>query len=745
MQQRPEEILEQLIVRGYSIGRAQLPEGSLSQIQRVAEDLTFTRVPADFEPSYLGKESREKTVLIDLELAEVRNAVSRTPVETQDSSFSSLFGQLQPLLKERLDLRVTSRTNLLLRQTFADADEEAAYPAPSLPSNSECETMLSLLKRRRVCVMSFVGPRTGRLVLSPTEGGADVVIEAAPGSLVIFLTQRFRYSYTCTEGATLILQTWFLSQQPQFVVTGIGGDLSLLGSTLEAGPQVPTGESVAVQGMSTYLGCDSKDYLCYWLMFNKAGGDTFVEVPLTRWDLSVYSITTDMQAAQAAGLAYIRHQGYVDGIEFFDSRFFGISNTEASSMDPNQRKTLECCYECVSMGGYELKSLQRDPKNIGVFVGISGSEWSSVPHPMDAAGCGGAEAIISNRCNFSLNLKGASQTINTACSSGLVAMHTGKLHLKYKAYDPMDAVVAIGCQMAYSPVGFIGCCSGGMLSFRGRCFTFDVGADGYGRGEGCSGVLMTLTEYSREVFALVAGSQANQDGRSASITAPNGPSQEKCIKAVFREASIRPPEVDCFECHGTGTALGDPIEVGAFKRIYNNAHRETSLLVTSSKTNLGHLEGGAGMAGFIKCCLQVMKCESSPNLHLRETNPHLDTDGFPAQFISEGLVTSFDSAYTGVSSFGFGGTNAHALAFGKNIMTTRRMDNRDYRSIMLDRILKAAPCDIIKTSNNPEEWESTGKPISEDAIGKTYQVEMSATGSIVWREVLGTATELVRF
>jgi len=277
-----------------------------------------------------------------------------------------------------------------------------------------------------------------------------------------------------------------------------------------------------------------------------------------------------------------------------------------------------------------------------------------------------------------------------------------------------------------------------MLSYKGRCFTFDIAADGYGRGEGVSSVYMDLSPYSRDIFALVAGSQANQDGRSASITAPNGPSQEKCIKAAFREACLKPPEVDCFECHGTGTALGDPIEVGAFKRIYNAAPREHALLVTTSKTNLGHLEGGAGMAGFIKCCLQVMRAEASPNLHLREQNPHLDAEGFPAQFITEALVCQYDSAYSGVSSFGFGGTNAHAMAYGKNTITSRGTGQRDFRKAMRDRIATAAPPEITMLGEDPEEWESNGMPIDEDKIGKLYQVEVLEGGKTIWREVVGT-------
>lgn len=736
-----QEMMTELAHKGYCVSHSILPQESGARMLEAAGTLKFARVPADFEPYYLGRDSREKTALVDFEGPDVPKAVAESPLASQDQQFGSLCEALSPGLEEELGIRVTSRTNLLVRQTFADDDEEAEYPSPSQPTAAERESFLNLMKRKRACVMQFVGPLTGSLSLIPKGEGDDaeeIQIEAAPGRMVVFLTERFGYSHTCSEGASLVLQSWFLGQRPEFQIGDIGGDLEILGGQ-DAGAGPPKGESVAIGGISTFLGGDSKDYLCYWLMFDKGGGDTFVEVPLSRWDHNVYCQVDDMQQAMVSGRAYTKHQGYVDGIEFFDSKFFGISNTEASSMDPNQRKTLEVTYEALAMGGHDLKALQRTPAHIGVFVGTSGTEWAQVPHDADAAGCGGHEAILSNRCNFSMNLKGASQTINTACSAGLVAMHTGKLHLKYKDFDPLEAVVCAGINLAYSPMPFIGCCSGGMLSYKGRSFTFDVSADGYGRGEGASGVYMRNQEYAPEVFALCAGSQANQDGRSASITAPNGPSQEKCIKAAFREAGLKPQEVDCFECHGTGTALGDPIEVGAFRRIYNAAPRSHSLLVTTSKTNLGHLEGGAGMAGWIKCCLQVQRAEAAPNLHLRESNPHLDTDGFPAQMISECLCCQYDSAYSGVSSFGFGGTNAHAMSYGKNNTTSRGIAQRGpgfYRGRLLNKITHAPPPDIAMLTEDPEDWETNGMPVAEDTIGKIFQVEVMEDGKAIWREVV---------
>lgn len=734
-------VMQALTHKGYCVTQAIVPKDAMLQMHEATSQLQFSRVPAQFEPYYLGRDSRERMVLVDFDSPDVPRAVADSPLAAQDRQLGSLCTALTAGLEVELGIRVTSRTNMMVRQTFADDEDEAAFPAPASTTDAEKESFLSLMKRKRVCAMQFLGPLTGRLVLIPKgdeEDAEERQIEAAPGTMVVFLTERYSYSYTCAEGRSTALQTWFLGQRPEFQMGEIGGDLDLLAGKAE-GAQQPKGETVAVTGISTFLGGDSKDYASFWLMFAKAGGDTFVKIPLTRWDTEIYCLADDMQLAMISQRSYTKHMGFVDGIELFDAKFFGISQTEAVAMDPNQRKTLECVYEALAMGGHDLKTLQRNPANIGVFVGTSGSEWDMVQHATDAAGCGGHDAILSNRCNFSLNLKGSSQTINTACSAGLVAMHTGKLHLKYKDFDPLEAVVATGINLAYAPGPFIGCCSGGMLSYKGRSFTFDISADGYGRGEGSSGVYMKLSELDAQAFALVAGSQSNQDGRSASITAPNGPSQEKCIKAAFREAALKPQEVDCFECHGTGTALGDPIEVGAFRRIYNATQRSHSLLVTTSKTNLGHLEGGAGMAGFIKCCLQVMRAEGAPNLHLRELNAHLDVEGFPAQFITECLCCQYDSAYSGVSSFGFGGTNAHSMSYGRNTVTSRGISQRGvsyYRSKMREKLAAAPPPEIMMLSEDPEDWETNGMPVSEDKIGKVFQVEVLDGGRAIWREVV---------
>merc|ERR1712048_253865 len=214
-----------------------------------------------------------------------------------------------------------------------------------------------------------------------------------------------------------------------------------------------------------------------------------------------------------------------------------------------------------------------------------------------------------------------------------------------------------------------------MHSYIGRCFTYNFSADGYTRGESTAATCFKLKNLDIEAgdYCMCAGSQVNQDGRSASLTAPNGPSQERCSKAVLKEIGIEPPEIDTTECHGTGTSLGDPIEIGAYRKVMGTATREQPVTITSSKSNIGHCEGSAGISGFLKCVLMCMYGEGTPNCHLGCLNPHLDMDGFPGCITSEGLTFKAENSFNGVLSFGFGGTNACALCWAGNCMTSRAM------------------------------------------------------------------------
>lgn len=405
-------------------------------------------------------------------------------------------------------------------------------------------------------------------------------------------------------------------------------------------------------------------------------------------------------------------------------------------MAPTQRQVMEVSYMCLTGAGYDKKQLQRKSENIGHFVGIDKDDWMILSQYVDSGSgaASAADAITANRFSFSLNLKGASMQIDTACSSGLVCIHVSKLHLRMQEWDPMPATIVNGLNLMLHPGAYIGCCSANMLSHEGRCFTFNATADGYQRGELCGAIAFKQERYDDTKFNVLAGTQANQDGRSASLTAPNGPAQERCLQAVLRESGMSPSEIDIFECHGTGTSLGDPIEIGSFRKVMSIAERKDPLYIASSKSNICHGEGGAGVAGFFKCCMQTYHCESSPNLHLKNLNPHLDLDGFPCQPLTESNTCRDDCSYCGVSSFGFGGTNAHAEAWAPNIATTRSAVNeKDPTKAFTMKLMKAPPAEITINGDEIEDWETTGMdPRAEP--GDAFMIRVAPDGVVEWEK-----------
>jgi len=469
-----------------------------------------------------------------------------------------------------------------------------------------------------------------------------------------------------------------------------------------------------------------------WSAVRHGGCDGFLEIPAARFDVDTYIDYYDQQRAVSRGMSYCRHQGQVEGIDIFDASFFTIPDQEAYGMDPEQRILMETGWLSLAHAGYDRKKLQKDSAHLGVFVGISGSDWRDVCQVPSANGV--PETFIANRFSYAINLKGPSFIMNTACSASLVATHSAKIHLLFP-WDPLDGCVCAGISLNLSPGTWAGNCAGNMLSFGGRSFTFNGSADGYGRGEGSASMVIRRAEYDvhdPSTYALLAGSHTNSDGRSASLTAPNGPAQQRLLRAVLTETQLQPVEIDVYEAHGTGTSLGDPIEVGAVRKVLNQ--RAHPCMISCSKTNLGHLEGGAGMSAFCKCIMAVMHNECAPNQHLREQNPHLDIEGWPANLIMEAQPLKADASYVGVSGFGYGGTNSHALAYGQNMVTSRGMGQKHLMDTVFRKIKSASLPDIWMDGDDYEEWATTGVPHLSADYGKTYHVELLPDGKAVWRE-----------
>ncbi|GAB7105957.1 hypothetical protein JCM4814A_42710 [Streptomyces phaeofaciens JCM 4814] len=423
-------------------------------------------------------------------------------------------------------------------------------------------------------------------------------------------------------------------------------------------------DAIAVVGIGCRLPGSVHGPDAFWERL-AAGTDAVGTVPEERWPNfagSAPDVTALMESTTRWG-------AFLDDIEGFDAKFFGITPHEAEVMDPQQRLLLEVICEALDHAGVPTNALQSTPT--GVFVGLSALEYghltTSDPTRLTPwTGTGAAGSIVANRVSYLLDLRGPSITVDTACSSSLVAVHLACRSLRS---GECDTALAAGVNLLLSAAVTASLEQAGLLAADGRCKAFDAAADGITRGEGCGVVVLKrLADARRDgdrVLAVIRGTAVNQDGRSAGLMAPNPAAQEALLRDALRDARIDAADIDYVEAHGTGTLLGDPIEATALGAVVGRVRQpDRPLLIGSVKTNLGHLEGAAGIIGLIKTALALHHGRIPVSLHFRSPNPHIDFTELGLRVVSEPTAwpTSGDRpGRAGVSAFGFGGTNAHAV------------------------------------------------------------------------------------
>ena len=397
----------------------------------------------------------------------------------------------------------------------------------------------------------------------------------------------------------------------------------------------------------------------------KSGRDLNQPIPIDRFDVCEYF---ESERGGDGYATYVSTGYFTDGARSFDNEFFGISTAEASQMDPQQRMALTTAYTALDDAGLTREALLGS--STGVYVGMLSNDvttdfkaictCTNKSWPLAFSLSGIENSVAAGRVSYCLGLRGPAVCVNTACSSSVVALDNAVMAL---TLDRIVQAVVIGVSVMISPLGFVLTCKAGMLSPDGRCKTFDAGADGFARGEGCGAVVVKRSTPVDKLHALLRGVGVNQDGRSAGLTAPSGPAQVDVVRAALSAADLAAQDISFIEAHGTGTPLGDPIETSALGKVMEGNQRE--VILGAVKTVLGHCEAAAGMAGLLKTML-VLKHRTAPgNLHLHELNPLIDFPGtfkpiFPTR---EEVLRSptHESCTAGVSSFGFSGTNGHIL------------------------------------------------------------------------------------
>lgn len=420
---------------------------------------------------------------------------------------------------------------------------------------------------------------------------------------------------------------------------------------------------VAVVGMSCRFP-GAKDVFAFWQLL-RTGVDAVREVPANRWDVEYYYHPDPAQP----GRTYARAGGFLDSIDTFDADFFGISPREARLMDPQQRILLELTWEALESAG--IVPSQLTGSKTGVFVGAASNDYgilvsrevegNSDPY----AATGAAVSIIANRLSYIFDLHGPSFAIDTACSSSLVAVHEACASLWR---GESGAAIVGGINVLLLPENSIAFAKASMLSPTGRCRTFDAAADGYTRAEGGAVIILKPLAAARRdgdtVLATILGSGVNSDGRTRGIALPNIGAQESLLQEVYRGAGVDPQDVSYIEAHGTGTKAGDRAECTALGHFFGSRRRKGDPLpIGSVKTNIGHLEPASGIAGLIKAILVLQNRELPPTVHFKEPNPEIPFAELNLSVVDR-LVPMSDrgaAPVAGVSSFGFGGTNAHVI------------------------------------------------------------------------------------
>jgi acyl transferase domain-containing protein/NADPH:quinone reductase-like Zn-dependent oxidoreductase/acyl carrier protein len=420
---------------------------------------------------------------------------------------------------------------------------------------------------------------------------------------------------------------------------------------------------IAIIGMGCRFPGGANTPEAYWQLLRN-GVDAVRE--LDRWDMDAYYDPD----ADAPGKMSTRWAGLIDQVDQFDPQFFGIAPREAISMDPQQRLLLEVAWEALEYAGQAPDKLYGS--KTGVFIGLNTDDYVQVE--MEAGGIdqidayyvsGFAHSIASGRISYILGLHGPSITLDTACSSSLVATHLAVQSLRS---GESDLAMAGGVNLILAPDISIALSKYHMMAPDGRCKAFDASADGFVRGEGCGiVVLKRLDDALRDgdnILAVIRGTAVNQDGPSSGLTAPNGPSQENVIREALANAGAQPSDIGFVETHGTGTSLGDPIEVQAIGAVLGKRRPgEPPLLIGSAKANVGHLEAAAGVAGLIKAILVIQHGEVPAQLHVNELNPLIPWDNYSITVPTERAdwTPTSGKRLAGVSSFGFSGTNAHIV------------------------------------------------------------------------------------
>jgi acyl transferase domain-containing protein/acyl carrier protein len=566
------------------------------------------------------------------------------PMQAATMRAAASAGLLPPLLSELFKVnrrRARAAAGFLARRLAA------------VPQAERQEIVLAVVREHTASVLGHSSPKA----IDPSVNFKDLGFDSLGA---VELRNRLAQATGVQLDVTLVFDRPTPEAIAAYLLEQVEGKV---GGEVVVRPHRGSDEPIAIVGMACRFPGEVATPQQLWQML-AAGEDGTGPLPANRdWDVeSLYAAEPN-----GGGDAQVKRGGFLADVTEFDPAFFGISPREALAMDPQQRLLLECSWEAFEDAGIDVASLRGS--STGAFVGMSTASygfdsdaWRS-PELEGHMISGLAPSIASGRIAYILGLEGPALTIDTACSASLVAMHLAAQALQS---GECDLALAGGVTVVGHPAVLVSMGRQGVLAADGRCKAFSAAADGMGAAEGSGMVLLErlsdAKRNGREILAVIKGSATNQDGASNGLTAPSGPSQERVIRQALANAGLKASEVDAVEAHGTGTILGDPIEAQALLATYGQ-DRETPLAVGSVKSNIGHTQTAAGVAGVMKMVLALREEALPRTLHASEPTPHVDWSTGEVELLSEQRPwpRGEKPRRAGISSFGISGTNAHLI------------------------------------------------------------------------------------